>query len=49
MYIQKLNYDVTSLGPFAKFRKANISFVMSVCPSVRTEQLGYYWTEFHEI
>jgi hypothetical protein len=40
------------LGPFAKLRKATFSFVMSVrpsfCSSVRMEQLGSYWTEFHE-
>jgi hypothetical protein len=28
------------LGVFAKLREATISFVMSVCPSVRMEQLG---------
>jgi hypothetical protein len=31
------------LGAFAKFRKATISFVMSVCLS------GFQWTDFHEI
>ena len=40
-------YDI--LGAFVKLRKATISFVMSVCPSVRVEQLGSHWTEFHEI
>jgi hypothetical protein len=25
------------------------SFVMRACPSVRVEQLGYHWTNFHEI
>jgi hypothetical protein len=29
-------------------QKAIISFVMSVCPSVRTEQRGSYWTEFDD-
>ena len=33
---------------FAKLRKATISFDMSVCPSIRMEQLGCHWT-FHEI
>ena len=33
------------LGAFAKLRNATISFVMSV----RMEQLGSYWTDFHEI
>ena len=41
------------LGAFAKLRKATISFVMFVCPSVcqsiRIEQLGSYCTGFHEI
>ena len=37
------------LGAFAKLRKATISSVMSVCPSVRMEQLGSHWTDFHEI
>ena len=33
------------LGAFPKWRKAAISFVMSV----RVEQLGTHWTDFHEI
>jgi hypothetical protein len=37
------------LGAFAKLRKATISFVLSVRPSVRMEQLGSHWTDFHEI
>ena len=37
------------LGEFAKFRKATVSFVMSVRPSVRMEQIGSLWTAFHEI
>jgi hypothetical protein len=36
------------LGAFAKLRKANVSFVMSVCPSVSMEQLGSDWTDFDE-
>jgi hypothetical protein len=45
-----VNY-IQFLGAFAKLRKATISFVMSVCVrlSVRTEQLGSHWTDFHEI
>jgi hypothetical protein len=42
-----------SLGVLKKLPKATISFVMSVLSlvrsSVRMEQLGYHWTEFHEI
>jgi len=34
---------------FEKLRKATISFVMSVCLSVRKQQLGFHWTDFHEI
>jgi len=37
------------LGAFAKLRKAIICFVMSVCPSVRMEQLGSHWKDFNEI
>jgi len=37
------------LGVFAKFRKVTISFVVSVCPSVRMEQLSSHWADFHEI
>jgi len=28
---------------------ATMQFVMSVRPSVRTEELGSHWTDFHEI
>jgi hypothetical protein len=41
------------LGAFAKFLKANVSFVTSVhlsaCLPVRIEQGGSYWKDFHEI
>jgi len=41
------------LGAFAKLRKASICFVMSVClsvcPFVRTDQIGNQWSDFHEI
>jgi len=36
------------LGTFEKLRKATISFVMSVSPSVGMEHLGSHWTDFHE-
>jgi hypothetical protein len=36
-------------GAFAKFRKTNISFVISVCPSIRMEQLSSYWTDVLEV
>ena len=38
--------DVRFLGVFAKLQKATISFVISVCPSVRLVQLGFNWTDF---
>jgi len=37
------------LGAFAKLPKATISFIMSVRPYVRMEQLGTQWTFFHGI
>jgi len=36
-------------GAFANFRKATLNFVMSVCPSVRMEQLGSHWMDFREL
>jgi len=33
----------------AKVWKATISFVMSVCPPARMEQLGSHWPDFHEV
>jgi hypothetical protein len=33
----------------AELRKATISFVISVCPSVRMVQLRSHWQDFHEI
>jgi hypothetical protein len=46
-------FTTRRLGAFAKLRKATISFVMSVClsvcPSVRMEQLGFHWTYFYEM
>jgi hypothetical protein len=35
------------LGAFAKLRKATISFLTSVRPFVRMEQLSSHWTDFH--
>ena len=37
------------IGRLVKLRKAIISFVMSVCLSVRMEQFGSHWADFHEI
>ena len=37
------------LDPFAILRRATISFVLSVRPSVHMEQLSSHWTYFHEI
>jgi len=47
--IQKQRGSNWFLGEFLKLRKMTIIFVMSARPSVRTEELGFYWTEFHEI
>jgi hypothetical protein len=37
------------LGAFAELIKATFSFDLSVRLSVRMEQLGSHWTDFHEI
>jgi len=42
-------YFIDFVGEFAKFKKSTTSFIMSVCLSVRMEQLGSHWTDFHEI
>jgi hypothetical protein len=39
---------VEFVGAFAELRKAAVSFVMSVRPSVRMEQLGSHWADFDE-
>jgi hypothetical protein len=46
---QNVSKDMGVLGAFVNLRKATISFIMSVRPSVRVEQLGSHWTDFHEI
>ena len=38
----------TFLGASIKLRKATIGFVMPVFLSVRTEQLGFHWKDFHK-
>jgi hypothetical protein len=43
------SYVQVILGAIAKLHKAIISFVMSVCLSIRMVQLASYWTDFHEI
>jgi len=40
--------EVPSVGAFAKLRKSDCQ-PRHVCPSVRMEQLGSHWTDFHEI
>jgi len=38
------------LGPLQEFRKSPLaSSCLSVCPSLRMEQLGSHWTDFHKI
>jgi hypothetical protein len=41
--------NVELLGAFAKLRTATISFVAFVCPSIRMQQVGSHWRDFHEI
>ena len=41
--------SVESLGTFTELRKETISFVESVCLSVRMGQLGSQWINFHQI
>ena len=41
--------ELNVLGAFTKLRKVILSFVLSVCPTVRVEQLGFHCTDFHEI
>jgi hypothetical protein len=53
-HIHFLNMHVTILlplflGPMVKLWKATISFVKSVRLSARMKQLGFHWTDFHEI
>ena len=36
-------------GAFAKWRNRLLASCPSICPSVRMEQLGSLWTDFHEI
>jgi len=35
-----------SLGAFTKLREATVSFVISVCLSVRMNKLSCHWTDF---
>jgi hypothetical protein len=63
LHFEILKYRITTsqgtdrgfifLGAFVKLRKATISFIMSVCPSVRQsvriEQVGFQWADFYEI
>jgi len=44
-----MHMSTNVLGTFAKLRKANISYVISVRLYVRTEQLGSHWTDFNKI
>jgi len=37
------------LGALAKLQKLTTTYVISVCPSVRMEQLCSHWTDFHSI
>jgi hypothetical protein len=41
--------EISLLGAFEKLRKATTSYVMSVGLPASKEQLGFRWTDFHEI
>jgi hypothetical protein len=43
------SFRIGFLGAFATLREATISFVVSVCLSVRMVQLGFHWAYFHEV
>ena len=45
----KIRVRSTVLDAFLKWRKANISFIVSVRPSAHMEKLGCHWTDFHKI
>ena len=47
--IYALKILIPFFRPASKFRKATISFVKPVRPSVRKERLDSHWTDFHEI
>jgi hypothetical protein len=40
---------VKNSGPIFRRFSQTITFVTSARPSVRTEQLGYHWTDFHGV
>jgi hypothetical protein len=43
-------HAVFFLGAFTKLQKKKSDYYLRhVCPSVRMEQLGSHWTDFHEI
>jgi len=44
-----INCILSLLGASAKLRKATVSFVTSVCPSLHMGQLGSHWLDFREI
>jgi hypothetical protein len=48
MCLQGVDKENSFLGTFAKWKKATISFVMSVRLSA-WKKLTSYWTNFHEI
>jgi len=37
------------IGALAKLQKETISFMISVCLSIRMEHLDSHWADFHEI
>jgi hypothetical protein len=49
VFCQHSIYVFVIVGALPEFWKATITVVMSVCLSVRMEQLGSHLTDFHEI
>jgi len=45
---ERIEFIPASLGASSKFRKSTIK-LRRVCPSVRMEQLGSHWTDFHYV
>jgi len=43
------NQELSFLGTLVKLQRVTTSFIVSVCPSVYAEQLGFHRKDFHEI
>jgi hypothetical protein len=47
LHLPPNNFLKWFVSAFAKLQTLIISFVMSVSISIRTEQLGFHWMNFH--